>query len=317
MRQDAGARHVVKRGGDLAGDRARVATWAAAILLSACGASAVRPAADAAWSSADAPSEMPHVNRDAALESTAAHPDASGVACRLSSDCADVPATFCQKDSCAPSAVGTCALIPGTRETGFCQPATDFVCGCDGQTYQYPCLAHAQSVNIASSGPCPLPDGGSSCASNTDCGTGLYCKKASCGAATGTCAGEPNYDVCYQELVHDGGAGHRACGCNHQTYDNDCAAASYGVSVDFEGVCPPPPTGPCSSQADCGGPSAATVVYCRPTTCGAPAGFCTPIPTICPLVPQSVCGCDGEHYENVCFAEMVRIGWYYADGGCP
>ena len=250
---------------------------------------------------------------DAAQESLPSSAD-GGVPCRLSSDCASVGGTFCQKDSCDPSVIGVCAVIPGTRNTGFCQAEVNFVCGCDGNTYEYPCLAHAESVNIASQGPCPLPDGGSSCATNSDCGTGLYCKKESCGAATGLCTGEPDFMVCFHES-RDGGQS--ACGCDHQTYLNDCEAASYGVNVNFEGPCPPLPSGPCTSQSDCGDQSYAELVFCMPTKCGAAAGVCTAIPGACPMLSHPVCGCDGQLYPNGCFAEHARIGWHATDGGCP
>jgi alpha-tubulin suppressor-like RCC1 family protein len=251
--------------------------------------------------------------RDAAQESLPFSAD-GGVPCRLSSDCANVGGTFCQKDSCDPSVIGVCAVIPGTRNTGFCQAEVNFVCGCDGNTYEHPCLAHAESVNIASQGPCPLPDGGASCATNSDCGTGLYCKKESCGAATGLCTGEPDFAVCFYES-RDGGQS--ACGCDHQTYTNGCEAASYGVNVDFEGSCPPLPSGPCTSLSDCGGESYAALVFCRPTTCGAAAGVCTAIPGACPMFSHPVCGCDGQLHHNECFAERARVGWHVTDGGCP
>jgi alpha-tubulin suppressor-like RCC1 family protein len=245
---------------------------------------------------------------DAAQESLPSSAD-GGVPCRLSSDCANLGGTFCQKDSCDPSVIGVCAVIPNS-----CRSDTDLVCGCDGHNYVYPCLAHAESVNIASQGPCPLPEGGASCATNSDCGTGLYCKKESCGAATGLCTGAPDFMVCFHES-RDGGQS--ACGCDHQTYLNDCEAASYGVNVDFEGSCPPLPSGPCTSLSDCGGESYAALVFCRPTTCGATAGVCTAIPGTCSMLSDPVCGCDGQLYHSECFAERARVGWHVTDGGCP
>ena len=246
--------------------------------------------------------------RDAAWESLPSSAD-GGVPCRLDSDCANLGGTFCQKDACDPSVIGVCAMIPD-----YCQLDTGFVCGCDGQTYVYACLAHGGAVNIASQGPCPLHDGGAPCASNADCGTGLYCKKESCGAPTGLCTGEPDFMVCFVES-RDGGQS--ACGCDHQTYLDACEAASYGINVDSEGACPPLPSGPCTLPADCGDPSYAALVFCMPTSCGAAAGSCTAIPGVCPSLFEPVCGCDGRMYSNACVAARARVGWYGTDGGCP
>jgi hypothetical protein len=238
---------------------------------------------------------------------------APGPSCLQNLDCPDA-ADFCQKDSCDPAAHGVCTPMPGTRATGYCQPQTDFVCGCDGRTYENPCLAHARGLNVASQGPCAVPEGGAPCAADADCGSAsLYCKKASCAAATGTCAGKPDFQVCAGEAP-DGGQ--VACGCDHQTYADDCEAASYGINVAFEGTCPPLPSGPCTSQSDCGDPSYEPLVFCKPATCSAPAGTCSPVPGACPALYAPVCGCDGKVYQNECFADRARVGSYPSDAGC-
>ena len=261
---------------------------------------------------ADAAADLPTLDAAADLPMSSD----GGIPCRLSSDCAGLGGTFCQKDSCDPTALGVCALIPGTRTTGYCQNEDDLVCGCDGKTYPYPCVAHAQAVNVASHGACPLPDSGGSCASTSECGAGLYCKKATCAAATGVCTGKPDFLACYAELTKSDG-GVSVCGCDHITYSNDCTAASYGIDVDFAGACPALPSGPCTSQADCGGDSYSALVFCMPTTCGEVAGLCTSMPGACPNLFMPVCGCDGRQYPNSCYSERARVGSYKTDGGCP
>jgi hypothetical protein len=263
------------------------------------------PIEDAADAS-DAPAEGPALSTE------------GGVPCRLSSDCADVPSTFCQKDSCDPNVVGTCSIIPGTQSTGYCSPADGggFVCGCNGQTYPYACIAHAEQVNVASQGPCPLLQDGGACATNADCPSTAYCHKTACDAGTGTCEGRPDFQVCLKQ-IDTADALASACGCDHNTYYADCEAQSEGVNIDFEGVCPPPPSGPCTSQAECGGASYANIEFCRPTVCGQPAGVCTGIEGACPASSfgDDVCGCDGQFYTNECMSTWSRVGIAYG-GPC-
>ena len=233
-------------------------------------------------------------------------------ACVTSEDCNPL-VEFCEKGSCDPSASGVCALRPGMSATYYCSPddGGGLVCGCDGQTYAYACIAQAEAINVASQGPCPLPDGGGACSSSADCGQGLYCQVTPCSAMTGTCAPEPSLLACEA----DSGSS-LVCGCDHQTYDSACEAASYGVSVDSQGQCPPLPSGPCTSQSDCGGASYAPLVFCMPTTCGSTSGACTPVPGACSELYDPVCGCDGMTYMNSCFAELAHEGWYVSDAGC-
>jgi hypothetical protein len=240
------------------------------------------------------------------------------VLCRLNSDCAYLPSTFCQKDSCDPAVIGACTLIPGTRETGYCSKPDGggIVCGCDGNVYDYACIAHAQLINVASQGACPLLQDGGPCATNADCASTAFCKKSACNADAGICVGKPSFWACFYE-VQAAEAGTYACGCDHGTYTVDCQAQNYGINIDHEGPCPPPPSGPCTSQDDCGGSSYAGRIFCRPTVCGQPAGVCTGVQGGCSVSSHGddVCGCDGRSYINSCMSTWQEVGIAYG-GGC-
>lgn len=70
------------------------------------------------------------------------------------------------------------------------------------------------------------------------CDEGFFCAYADdamCGWADqmGTCAVKPDACIAIYQPV---------CGCDGRTYGNSCTAASYGVSVDYEGECDANPT---------------------------------------------------------------------------
>jgi hypothetical protein len=71
---------------------------------------------------------------------------------------------------------------------------------------------------------------GQECADSASCGPGEYCafEVGSCGDDAGVCEAIP--DACaeiYQPV----------CGCDDQTYSNECEAAAAGVSVAEAGEC--------------------------------------------------------------------------------
>jgi hypothetical protein len=146
------------------------------------------------------------------------------------------------------------------------------------------------------------------CASNADCAQREFCKKTGCGDPSGVCSPAPTDSTCEKEPAAE------TCGCDHTTYPSACWAAANGTNVFAEGQCVLP-SGPCTSQSDCGGDGYAKAVFCAPSACGQAAGTCTRIPEACDFILDQVCGCDGRTYYNACFARMTPVTVAYG-GPC-
>jgi hypothetical protein len=144
------------------------------------------------------------------------------------------------------------------------------------------------------------------------CALGEYCAypaDAMCGAAdaTGTCTPIPDVCLAIEDPV---------CGCDGQTYSNDCVAARAGVSVASTGECPQP-------GDVCGGllgEQCADDEYCDyapEAICGRAdaTGVCVPKPQACDLIYAPVCGCDGQTYDSACFANLEGVS-VERDGEC-
>ena len=138
----------------------------------------------------------------------------AGQACRF-------PTNQCN----TPDLAGTCVPIPAT-----CPKQGPRVCGCDGVTYRNECELLVAGVRPAKKGACGRgAERAASCRSNADCTAIEFCefRAGTCGG-TGRCMVRP--EVCTQIFQP-------VCGCNNQTYANDCIRRAAGVSLLFQGEC--------------------------------------------------------------------------------
>ncbi|MFO0744605.1 MAG: Kazal-type serine protease inhibitor domain-containing protein [Myxococcota bacterium] len=201
------------------------------------------------------------------------------------------------------------------HEPGTCDVADDFgrcvdrpeacpdyyspVCGCDGKTYGNRCEAIAAGMSVDHRGQCITV-----CETNDDCADGDFCHlhDEACGGR-GTCEERP--EVCpqiYQPV----------CGCDGQTYPNECHALGAGTSVSH--------AGPCAKVCD----GIAGIACDDGQFCDHPAGecdvadgqgTCVEQSDVCPLFYRPVCGCDDKTYGNDC--ERISAGVQKDhDGAC-
>jgi hypothetical protein len=150
------------------------------------------------------------------------------------------------------------------------------------------------------------------CAGDMNCPDGYYCELFSCGIPGGT------FGVCLQvplgcttECVS------LVCGCDGNTYCNDCDRRMQRVSLGYVGACIE--TVSCSSSDPNGCPAGTFCDTSRGPDSGCATGImgvCRPVPGWCPDdIPLAVCGCDGVTYPGDCFRMMASTSRDYA-GTC-
>jgi len=196
----------------------------------------------------------------------------------------DTPIGVCSNGT----ALGACVEVPA-RCDGLVAP----VCGCDGTTYTNDCERLRAGVELQSTGPCADP---TACRTDRDCAArDLYCEFAadSCGELdrVGACTFAPRF--CEPVVAP-------VCGCDGQTYVNDCLRMQARAPLAHAGACDG--SALCLTNRDCAGTD-----YCDCTlACGSP-GECLPRPTTCPDLVDPVCGCDGVTYGNDCERQLAGV----------
>ncbi len=269
------------------------------------------------------PDESPVCGCDEVTYANRCEAKAAGVSISSEGDCSSEVATCVQgADDCAE---GSFCLLPadaaceeGAR--GECVPRPTRcdeddspVCGCDGETYESACAAHAEGISIVAAGSCaPMPQPiGEACGGRGlgPCVEGSFCNFAPesiCGRgdAGGICTARP--DRCEPSDAP-------VCGCDGVTYASACAAARAGVSVERDGRCEVERCQPREPNA-CGEEAFCNVAIER--RCGeeedAASAECAARPERCLERFEPVCGCDGENYDSECQAQAAgtSAGWY-------
>jgi hypothetical protein len=105
------------------------------------------------------------------------------------------------------------------------------------------------------------------------------------------------------------------CGCDGNTYANECTAAQWRQSIDFQGECPAPEFCGGFSGNICYDPEEYCYLDWDGCCCDLP-GHCFDIPAQCPTTCNPVCGCDAvTSYLNRCEAEAAPSNVMHA-GDC-
>ena len=217
--------------------------------------------------------------------------------CTSNGECA--PDEFCRREIGRCDEPGACERVPD-----LCAFVEDPVCGCDGLTYGNECFAAAKGVSVARKGRC---DAGPECRDSSECAEDSYCHKLEgfCDSV-GFCVKDPDPAECINLPLDP------VCGCDGQTYENECLARAAGTSIARRGSCEE--GAECKSTDDC-----AEGYFClkKESFCAEP-GFCyrDPTPEECQKQDDNpVCGCDDRTYRNECEANLAGVTVAYP-GAC-
>jgi hypothetical protein len=224
-----------------------------------------------------------------------------GPFCTSDGECAGVE--FCEFEEGACGGYGTC--MP--RGMGPCPEIYSPVCGCDNVTYDNDCFRQSAGVSVLHDGPC----------GTTGCYPGdpyRVCRDYEyCEGPAGVCDLEGPTGWCAPRPEGCDDVWDPVCGCDGNTYSNDCGRQMAGVWLDHRGDCgsicqPGDPYGQCDEGEFCEGAEGQCDIM-------GVAGWCQVPDTSCGWLYDPVCGCDGRTYANDCERQAADV-WRDYRGEC-
>ena len=201
----------------------------------------------------------------------------------------------CEKKGCEADALGQCVKVntPCPKTDPSAQQ-----CGCDGQTYANACLRLIAGVALLSKGACAAA-GGCKVGQSGGCPAGTFCE-----AVLGACGGDGK---CVKQPMQCNNDYAPVCGCNGQTFGNECSRQKSGQSAKAKGECPKQGGGQGDACTTGQAGACQSGLYCSGQACTGDKGFCSSKPPMCPDYEDPHCGCDNKTYKNPCLVAKAGV----------